>query len=270
MISARTFTIVGIIVLFAACGIFLYTEYSNRTFEATLPNPPQVFVSEPDETPAPVETFKENTPMEPHHATDTQVTATKEIDMVPETTETEPELEGFETALENDPVFAPENPYEMSPEEMDQAFATALSYEFTDINETYGLLEEALTTKFGDSEHIPPFLNAWKASYFILEEVKEISENGGNIDHLLAQVPAVVTSQLIETTIQLTNISESEAAEGRAIVANLTDTIDTMEIVNETKPLVEDAIISGDITPEEAADFFKALGNVDVKIVYQE
>lgn len=213
---------------------------------------------------------KENTSMEPHHATDTQVAATKEIDMVPETTETEPELEVFETALENDPVFAPENPYEMSPEEIDQAFDIALSYNFTDIHETYGQLEEALTTKFGDSEHIPPFLNAWKASYFILEEVKEISENGGNIDHLLAQVPAVVTSQLIETTIQLTNLSESEAAEGRAIVANLTDTIDTMEIVNETAPLLKEALQNKDLTPEEAADFLKALGNVDVKIVYEE
>ncbi len=155
----------------------------------------------------------------------------------------------------------------MSREEIDEAFDTALSYTFTDIDETYRQLEEALRTKFGNSEHIQPFLNAWKSSYFILEEVKDVSENGGSIDYLLVQVPAVVTSQLIETTIKLTNLSNAEAAEGRAIVANLTDTINTMEILNDTKPLVQDALRSGDITLEEAADFLEALGNVEVEIV---
>lgn len=267
MITARTFTIVGIIIVLFCTGIFLYTEYDNRKFEASLPSPPVPLVSKTDETQQPVETLKEGTPMETPHATATHTPEATEHASAPEKPETEMELEDIETPLESDSVFVPEDSYEMSPEEIDQAFETALSYTFTDIDETYGQLEEALYAKFGDSEHIQPFLNAWKTSYFILEEVKRLSETGGSIDYLLAQVPAVVTSQLIETTIQLTNLSDAEAAEGRAIVANLTDTIDTMEIIDDTKPLIQDAFRSGDITLEEAADFLEALGNVEVEIV---
>ena len=266
MITARTVTIAGIIVLFCA-GVFFYTKYSNQRFEANLPSRPVPLVSEQDETPAKVEPLKEDTPMETPHATATDTPAEIEQASAPEKPETERELEAVETALEGDSVFVPKDSYEMSREEIDQAFETALSYNFTDIDEAYGQLEEALRTKFGDSEHIQPFLNAWKSSYFILEEVKNVSETGGNIDYLLTQVPAVVTSQLIETTIQLTNLSDAEAAEGRAIVASLTDTIDTMEILNDTKPLVQDALRSGDITLEEASDFLEALGNVEVEIV---
>lgn len=269
MIRLRPFVIVGIIVLFGTGGIFLYTEYSNRKFETSLPSPP--LVSEQATIPTLVEPLKEDTPMKTPQTTDTHTPAEIEQASALEKPETETELEAVETALEGDSVFVPEESYEMSREEMDQAFEIALSYTFTDIDETYAQLEEALRTKFGDNEHIRPFLNAWKSSYFILEEVKNVSETGGNIDYLLTQVPAVVTSQLIETTIKLTNLSDAEAAEGRAIVANFTDTIDTMEILNDTKPLVEDAVVNGDITVEEAADFLRALGeNVEVNIIHHE
>ena len=116
MITARTVTIVGIIVVLFSAGVFFYTEYSNRKFEASLPNPPQTLVAEPDETGAPVETFKENTSMDPRQATDTNVTdiQKREQTAVANTTETESELEFLETALENELVLAPEDSYEMS------------------------------------------------------------------------------------------------------------------------------------------------------------
>ncbi len=66
MITARTVTIVGIIVVLFSAGVFFYTEYSNQRFEANLPSPPAPFVSEQDGTLAQVEPLKEDTPMRHH------------------------------------------------------------------------------------------------------------------------------------------------------------------------------------------------------------
>ena len=83
----------------------------------------------------------------------------------------------------------------------------------------------------------------------------------GRCNAFLDHAPAVVLETLVETSIELLQPSESEAAQSPcATVESFRGKIDTLQLYQDMAPLVETAIENGELSPAEGAAFLESLG----------
>ena len=68
---------------------------------------------------------------------------------------------------------------------------------------------------------------------------------------------AIAMRDMIEISLDLFNPPAEKAAELRAIARGIEESIDSLEIAQEARPLVETAIREGNLTPEEGTAFIK-------------
>lgn len=268
MNSARTLIIAGILMLFFCAGIYLYTEYDKRRFNASLPGLPpsqnqEVPSSMPDSTPKTGDTgFAVNTETEKDAGTQNAsgvenryVNTQAPAEMVEMTSES---IEDTEQEL-----WAG-----MTREEVHQLLDAAGSFEVVDINETYQQLFDVFTARLGPDPRISEFLDKWKAVYHILETAKDIavSSEGGTeeLEQFLGLLPTVIINDMTDLALDMFDATETEAAEVRAGLAEMHTAIEQLDLLKEASPYVTDAVNRGELTAKEGEEFLEMLSGLDV------
>lgn len=267
MFSTRSLIFLGICGVCLILGFVLYSEYDVRRYRDNIGIESQPYTTETRST--------ESTSVdEPLNISDTAVDdvthinekKTMRIDTpVPDNVRMSSEVAMPDTSPPIDEITP-----EISLLEKGAALEAAFTFQdVTDINATYNELEAILNERLDNDPKITPFLNAWKSTYYLIQDAKTIKEMGGSGESLLTSSTVYVVGKFVESTVDLLNLSDAEAAKGRSIVQQIEDTVEIAEIVNDTKPMIEQAIHNRELTREEAGDFFRMLLGPNIEVVVE-
>ena len=265
----RTIIIAGIVAVFLCVGYFIYTQYDIQNFEKSLPKPPRQDATEKSSVPISENsvTNTEHIPIveddfDTEHITKDKkaTTATSQNGLIPDESLTH----------QRDREEATDVVDEYSPAEIRAVFKKAFNFPVSDINETYTQLSDILRSRFGDDPDISNFLGTWKSMNKVMA-LASIAEFEGNrqedIDAFLSHLPAVIMDDLVDITIRLVNPSKSEVAKLRELADSFRSEIDNIAIASEARPFVEEAVRSGELTPDEGAAFIREISGLEVKAV---
>ncbi|MCY3740441.1 MAG: hypothetical protein OXH00_05430 [Candidatus Poribacteria bacterium] len=277
-ISPRNMAIIGIVVVLIAIGFHIYMQQDIRQFEAHLPKTPTAQSSQLGGSSISVPLTEETSPG-PAKASITEESAqitpvsTAELVEVSQNDEAAAGCNmsgGMMIASEDDGKDEPTLYAGLTEEEVQQLIKELSSFSVTDLDEKLGMLENVLISKFGPDPEIPHLIGNLNTAYTLIEMGKNANavqgDNTNEVNDFLNQLPVVVVSDMVETAINLFDLSEEEAAVGRAHVDALRSKIDGLELLQDVKPMVIEGISAGDITPEEAEAFLENLSGLDVTV----
>lgn len=259
MFTMRTLIIIGIFCVLCCASWFFYLQYDTRKFIENLPeistqHVDKENVAEKNKTPMPLPS------KETSQATDTGIPNSNETEQaVPPNVGTngstpEPEAKiQYETVEERS----------LSLEEIHQIIEQAFSFEFTDLDEMYAQLEEALIAHFKDDERIPRFLTLWEKAYAISEALNDLNGKG-DAQAFLDLSPEKNITEFAELGIDLFNQNAEQTAHIRESLDKLRSDFSLISIIHAVKPIIEEEIRSGNMTPEEAADILREMTGAEV------
>ena len=254
MFTMRTVIIIGICCLLGCVGWFFYLKQDTQKFKESLPQTPTM----------PVIKQEEKSTRPPMSTKTPPSTASNITDVDREQVEVDKTVHAPIPEPEPAPKHVPET-YQMSQEEIQQITEKAFSLQFTDLDEMYSQLGEALTTRFGDDERVPRFLSLWKKAVIIQRELKDL-KNKTDLQTFLDLSPSTTVTELAEVAIDLFNQDEAEAARTRESVDNLTLQFNQIAIIQSIKPILEESMKNGEMTREEAAEFLREAVGAEVVI----
>ncbi len=265
MFTMRTAGAFGLCIVLICISLYVYTEYTNRQYQASLPPLRTETVEEktriPTATSQTQEGFRETAALtddpagsNPAGSNPVRVDVPVDDAVLPVASESFPES-----------VLDPEI-YEMSSDEIDQILDEAFDFKFTDLDAMYASLEEALTTRFGDDARVPRLLDLWEASYYIIQKVNELNRSGGDVTPLLEMFPGYVFREASEIGISLFNHDAASAMDIRRQVDHIETEFEKMEMATIAGPMVEEAYRNGEITVDEAKVFFKAATGLELVV----
>ena len=266
-ISPRAVAITGILVVLICVGTYLYMHQEAKNFQARLSTVSTQVVDIPgaagvSAAAVPDDGFSES--IRPETPAQT----------VPATTEA-PVAEMCATedipACEMEDMTAPESRHyaRMTVPEVRALLRELANPNVEDLEGKLSQLEQVLINRLGPDPKIPKAIDALSAAYALIEfgeKANAVGVGGSEARQtFLDHAPAVVLETLVETSIELLQPSESEAARARAIVENFRGKIDTLKFYQDMAPLVETAIENGELSPAEGAAFLESLGE-DVSV----
>lgn len=270
-ISPRTTTITGVLIVLIAIGLHFYMRHDARKFESNLPKAPVV---QPVDTSSDLVSFSEVEEVTP----EPEAVIAEETSLSVVAISEEPEPEKLEaaagTACENGCDHGdhhgggnhePDNG--LTNEEFHQLIGEVTTLGTPNVDGKLDKLEDALIARLGPDPRISNLISKWKTAYAIFELSNEVQTTGYNVDdvdHYLNQLPVVVVDDLAEISIALLQPSEEYATALRESVTEIVSQVDTFELLQETRPMVQEAIDVGDILPEEGEAFIQALTGLNV------
>ena len=275
-IPYRTVVIVGIVIMLLAICFHFYMQHNVRAFEASLPKVPVV---------QPVDTLGSGVSFAEEITSESGITIAEEprveISESHEQRDPKPEAENAgdgcgtgecnhgdshhsSSAVEKVPGYD----IELTQEAYDRLISEILTlprpHNLDELLDTY---EAFLLTKFGPDPEIPKLTSKIKTMFTVVELAVEVETTGhksNEVGELLSQLPAVVVGDITEIAINLFNPSEEEAAVARWKVSKITERIDTLKLLQETRPMVQAGIEAGDISPEEGEAFMQSMTGLNV------
>lgn len=277
-ISTRAVAITGILVVLICLGLYLYMRQDTKNFAASLPA-----VATPVIDPSRAssgftedvidEGFSETTltedPVQPPLVTTEELVDAMPNAVAGATEEEVPACEMSEDMMESEPKHYAG----MSVPEVRRLLKDLASPNVQDLDEKLAQLEQVLIDRFGPDPKIPEAIDALSTAYTLIELAENAnavgSGNSEEVNAFLAHAPAVVLETLVETSIELLQPSEAEAARARAMVERFRSKVDTIQIYQDMAPMVETAIQNGELSPEEGVAFLESLGdNISVQVDY--
>ena len=255
MISGRTVTITGIIIVVLCAGLFFYTQQSNRKFAQQLPTlqPKHVAVDVVDQTPAPI---AETTPNSLPAAGDQSAVAPPKVD-----TPTPPrgvDREHYSQA-EIDTVF----------EDAFAFFDHFSAFDSINIEATRAELEALLRALHGDDPRVSEFLGDWDTTRRILSLRTEYNKNGANDASLRAQIfemkPTEVLPKAFELGSDLIQPSGDVATQRNEWLQEWLVGMEKAEMAHFAGTLAVEAFENGEISAQEAEGFVEDVSGLDVK-----
>ena len=268
--SPRAVAITGPLVVLICIGFYFYMRQETKNFETSLGAKATQVIDTTGSAGGPTEAviedgFSETTIAE--EAVQTAPVTTKErVDAmqnveVGATEEEVPACEMSEGMMESEP----QHYAGMAVPEVRSLLKELASPNVQDLDEKLAQLEQVLIDRLGPDPKIPEAIDALSAAYTLIELGEKANtvgaSNSKELNAFLDYAPAIVLETLVETSIELFQPSEAEAARGRALVERFRDQVDTLQIAQDMAPVVETAIQNGELSPEEGAAFLESLGN---------
>lgn len=257
----RTLLIIGLICIIGVAGWIVYQHHSVQEFEKEISiGTEDIGVVETDdteisETPTNIENVQQQESTKPPVPEKTDET---------ESTSKEPTQKIAQTNAEPEE----EKPSEMSEAEFQEIVDRAMTFEVEpeERDDLAEQLEAALTSKFGEHEQIPRFIDLWKNTTIILN-LAEKAENVEDVTGLINMLPSVVLGEMVEISIDIAGdtATPEQIAQVRGYVEELKKEVDSLVLVESAVPLAEQAIRDGDISTEDAQAFIKEVSGHDVE-----
>ena len=277
-ISPRAVAISGILVVLICIGFYLYMRQDTKNFTASLGKGPTHVVDTPGSAIGFTEdiiedgfsetTFTEEVVRTTPGTTEDLVDAKQNVEIG--TAEEEvPACEMSEGMMESEPKYYAG----MSVPDVRNLLKELANPNVQDLDEKLAQLEQVLIDRLGPDPKIPKAIDALSAAYTLIDLGKQAnavgSDNSEEVNTFLDYAPAVVLDTLVETSIELFQPNEAQAAKARATVERFRNKIDTLQFYQDMAPVVETAVQNGELSPEEGAAFLESLGdNISVQVNY--
>lgn len=277
-ISPRAVAIAGILIVLICLGFYLYMRWDTKNFAASLDKVPTQAVDTPGSAVGFTEDviedgFSEATVTEEvvrtTPVTTEDLTDARQNVEIGAAEEEVPACEMSEGMMESEPKYYAG----MSVPEVQNLLKELSNPNVQDLDEKLAQLEQVLIDRLGPDPKIPKAIDALSAAYTLIDLGEKVNAVGaGNneeVNAFLDYAPVVVLETLVETSIELLQPSEAQAAQGRATVERFRNKIDTLQFYQDMAPVVETAIQNGELSPEEGAAFLESLGdNISVQVNY--
>lgn len=273
MISRRTLTITGIIVVLLCAGLFFYTDHRNRKFAEQLPTlqPKQVAVKTiADEMP---ETINGITRDNYRSQADQREVETPEVYTPAAGIQKHSDAIQAETEIERDT----EDNESRSQSEIDIVFDDAFAFfddfsvfDTINVGATRAELEELLRELHGDDPRISEFLGHWDTTSSILSLRAEYNKTGAINVQLREQIfdmkPTEVLPQAFELGTELIQPSETVATKRGEWLREWVELVDKAEMAHIAGTVAGEAVRRGEITAQEAEGFIEDVSGLDVEV----
>ena len=130
----------------------------------------------------------------------------------------------------------------------------------------YAELEESLKVVYQNDPRISEFMRLLKELDDVILVKRDYQENGGDLKKLLELSPASVLNDYVDLSVDLLNLNEADAAAVRASADKWAKKVFAMEIANAAIPMLEEALLKGEMTPEGAKAYIKEVSGFDANI----
>ena len=118
-------------------------------------------------------------------------------------------------------------------------------------DEKFDLLEDVLFDKHGPDPRISEYIRGLKKVHILQQIELRRTNSEEDIDNYLSYSPAVFANDFAELTIDLFELPPETAALRRNLAKQVAAEVDTLRLLQETRPWVQDAIDAGDLSPED-------------------
>ncbi|RKU05852.1 hypothetical protein C6503_26800 [Candidatus Poribacteria bacterium] len=272
MISVRTLTITGIVILLLCAGLFFYTEYRNQKFAEQLPTLQSKQVA--------VETVVDKT-SEPINGMTPNSHASQAIQRNVETPEVYTpiaDVQKHSAARQTETEFSAEDTESRSQTEIDTVFDDAFAFfddfsVFGSINleATRIELEELLREMHGNDPRISELLGYWDTTSSILSLRTEYNQTGASDAYLREQIfgmkPTEVLPKTLELGVELIQPSEAIATKRGEWLQDWVELMDKAEMAHFAAGLAKEAVDNNEITAQEAEGFVEEVSGLDVEVI---
>ena len=263
MISNRTMTISGILIVLLCAGLFFYTEQRDQKFAESLPmlhaKDTTVAVSASD--PPPTAIGDRNTNSSPSS---------------PDTFDTSPSASARASDAPPPQRSVEDAPF-TSQAEIDTFFNDAFAFfddpslfRAIDLQTNRATLEKMLRVLHGSDPRVSEFLDDWDTTARILELRTAYNETGGDDAAMREEIFALNPTEVLPKTFQLgldlIHPSPAVATKHRNWVEEWVAFTEQAEIAHFAIPLANEALKSGEMTLQEAENFVEEVSGVDVNV----
>ncbi len=267
-ISPRTVAIVGIIVVLLSIGFHFYMQHNMKEFEATLPKAQAIEVSRssvafnPDaaegvlsseETPQNGAETEPSAPKNEKNQVSACAMATMEMGQMngADQSESDPKADQSESDPKSETVKSPKLYAGLTEEEIVQLWDELSSPYVANADEKFDLLEDVLLDQLGPDPRIPEYIRGLKKVHILQQIELRRTNSEEDVDNYLSYSPAVFANDFAELTIDLFELPPETAAVRRNLAKQVAAEVDTLRLLQETRPWVQDAIDAGDLSPED-------------------
>ena len=276
MISARTLTITGIVIVLLCAGLFFYTEHRNQKFAEQLPTPQSKQMDAEailDDTPEPISSTTPNSHLWQTDQGQNETTkidpSTADIQRHSDTTQSESTQNG--TELDTKDVLS------LSQAEIDTIFDDAFAFfdEFSvfdsiNIGATRAELAEMLRELHGNEPRVSEFLGHWDTTSSVLS-LRAAYNKTGRIDadlreQIFEMKPTEVLPKTFELGVELIQPSEAVVTRRREWLQDWVELVDKAEVAHYAGTLAREAFSRSEITLQEAESFIEDVSGLDVTV----
>lgn len=280
MISARTLTIIGIVIVLLCAGLFFYTQHRNQKFAEQLPTPQSKQVDAEaivDEMP---ESIGDTTPNSHLWQADQGQDKTTEID--PSAADIQRHSDTTQSELtQNGTQLGMEDVVSLSQAEIDTIFDDAFAFfdEFSvfdsiNVDATRAELAEMLRELHGNDPRVSEFLGHWDTTSSVLSLRAEYNKTGRIDADLRKQIfemkPTEVLPKAFELGVELIQPSEAVVTRRREWLQDWVELVDKAEVAHYAGTLAREAFSRNEITVQEAESFIEDVSGLDVTVKEKE
>jgi hypothetical protein len=276
MISARTLTITGIVIVLLCAGLFFYTEHRNQKFAEQLPTPQSKQVDTEailNDTPEAMDGTTSNSPF---WQTDQGQNETTKID--PSAADIQRHSDTTKSnATQKVTELGTEEVLSLSQAEIDTIFDDAFAFfdEFSvfdsiNIGAIRAELAEMLRELHGNEPRVSEFLGHWDTTSRVLALRAEYNKTGRIDADLREQIfemkPTEVVPKAFELGVELIQPSETVVTRRREWLQDWVELVDKAEVAHYAGTLAREAFSRGEITVQEAESFIEDVSGADVTV----
>ncbi len=268
MISLRTLTITGIIIVALCAGLFWYSEQSNRNFTEQLAARP----AERNAVANALDTTQENIDATPD---DRPLQGTQRGLKLSDTPRADKNQ--IERIAKSRVGFIVEEAEHGSQSDIDIVFDDAFAFfddysvfDAINIDATRAALAEMLSELHGDDPRVSEFLGDWDTTSRIFSLRAEYRKSGATDAHLREQIFAMKPTESVPRTFQLGSDlmqpSEAVATQRGEWLQEWVELVSKAEMAHLSSTLAKEAYEHGEITAQEAEGFIEEVSGLDVKV----
>lgn len=271
-VSPRPVAIVGIIVVLLSIGFHFYMQHNVRKFEATLPKAQatEVSMSAAAFNPDAAEGVLSNEET-PQNGAETEPSAPKneenQVSACAMATMEMGQMNGADQS-ESDPksetVKSPKLYAGLTEEEIVQLWNELSSPYVANADEKFDLLEDVLLDQLGPDPKIPEYIRGLKKVHILQQIELRRTNSKEDVDNYLSYSPAVFANDFAELTIDLFELSPEAAVVRRNLAKQVAAEVDALQLLQETRPWVQDAIDDGDLSPEDGELVIESVTGLEV------
>ncbi len=276
MISVRTLTIIGIVIVLLCAGLFFYTQHRNQKFAEQLPTPQSKQVDAEaivDKMPEPI---GDTTPNSHLWQADQGQDETTEID--PSAADIQ---RHSDTTQSESTQLGTEDVVSLSQAEIDTIFDDAFAFfdEFSvfdsiNVGATRAELAEMLRALHGNDPTVSEFLGHWDTTSSVLSLRAEYNKTGRIDADLREQIfemkPMEVLPKTFELGVELIQPSEAVVTRRREWLQDWVELVDKAEVAHYAGTLAREAFSRNEITVQEAESFIEDVSGLDVTVTEKE
>ena len=268
MISLRTLTITGIIIVVLCAGLFFYSEQSNRNFTeqlTTRPAPKNTVEKTLDTTQENIRPTPDDRPLQGTQS-GVKLSDTPTVDKI--------QNERIAKSPVGFVVEAPEHSYQSDIDTVfDDAFAFFDDYsvfESIDIDATRAALAKMLSALHGEDPRVSEFLGSWDSTLRIFSLRAEYRKSGATDAHLRDQIFAMKPTEAVPKTFELGSElmqpSEAVATQRSEWLQEWVELVSKAEMAHFSATLAKEAYDHGDISAQEVEGFIEEVSGLDVRV----